>query len=151
MMATQDTTCLYDLVGEFHLQDRLYFILMVKDAVKSKQDKPLPAVDLFSSSSLELQEVIRFPVGDRICLIVESESTSQAAKLDIDILLSEREQQIATLVALGQANKQIASQLRISECTVATYLRRMFAKLGVESRAAMVYRCAPSIQQLLDR
>jgi hypothetical protein len=39
-------------------------------------------------------------------------------------------------------NKQIAHQLHISEWTVATHLRRIFAKLGVDTRAAMVYRCA---------
>ena len=57
-------------------------------------------------------------------------------------LLTEREFQIARLVALGRLNKQIAHQLHISEWTVATHLRRIFAKLGVDTRAAMVYRCA---------
>jgi DNA-binding NarL/FixJ family response regulator len=56
--------------------------------------------------------------------------------------------QIATLVAQGHANKQIARQLCLSEWTVATYLRRIFAKLGVDSRAAMVYHCAPLIHHL---
>jgi len=68
--------------------------------------------------------------------------------VEIAQLLSERELQIATLVALGQANKQIAHRLHISEWTVASYLRRIFAKLGVDSRAAMVFRCAALIQLL---
>jgi DNA-binding CsgD family transcriptional regulator len=55
--------------------------------------------------------------------------------------LTAREAQIARLVADGLVNKQIASELRISEWTVATHLRRIFAKLGVETRAAMVSRC----------
>lgn len=55
--------------------------------------------------------------------------------------LSEREVTIVRLVAQGNVNKQIASELRISEHTVATHLRRIFAKLGVETRAAMVSRC----------
>ncbi|MGQ9871346.1 response regulator transcription factor [Leptodesmis sp.] len=50
------------------------------------------------------------------------------------------------MVAQEQPNKQIAKHLRISEWTVATYLRRIFAKLNVDSRAAMVYRCASLIQ-----
>jgi DNA-binding CsgD family transcriptional regulator len=45
------------------------------------------------------------------------------------------------LVADGLVNKQIADVLRISEWTVSTHLRRVFAKLGVDTRAAMVSRC----------
>jgi DNA-binding NarL/FixJ family response regulator len=56
-------------------------------------------------------------------------------------LLTSRELQIASLVAEGLINKQIAEQLRISEWTVSTHLRRIFAKLGVDTRAAMVCRC----------
>jgi DNA-binding NarL/FixJ family response regulator len=56
-------------------------------------------------------------------------------------LLTARELEVATLVASGRANKQIASTLGISEWTVSTHVRRMFAKLGVDSRAAMVARC----------
>ncbi len=57
-------------------------------------------------------------------------------------LLTARELQIAALVAEGLVNKQIAAELSISEWTVSTHLRRIFAKLGVDTRAAMVGRCA---------
>jgi DNA-binding CsgD family transcriptional regulator len=53
-------------------------------------------------------------------------------------LLSPREQEIARMVARGYANKTIASVLEISSWTVASHLRRIFVKLGVSSRAAMV-------------
>ena len=56
-------------------------------------------------------------------------------------LLTARELQIVALVAEGRVNKQIANDLRISEWTVSTHLRRVFAKLGVDTRAAMVSRC----------
>ncbi|HVJ83647.1 MAG TPA: helix-turn-helix transcriptional regulator [Planctomycetia bacterium] len=52
--------------------------------------------------------------------------------------LSPREQEIARMVARGYPNKTIAAVLEISVWTVGTYLRRIFAKLGVASRAAMV-------------
>jgi len=54
--------------------------------------------------------------------------------------LSPREQEIARLVAEGLPNKCISTVLEISTWTVATHLRRIFAKLGVSSRAAMVAR-----------
>ena len=53
-------------------------------------------------------------------------------------LLSPREQEIARMVARGLPNKTIAAVLEISTWTVGTYLRRMFAKLHVTSRAALV-------------
>lgn len=52
--------------------------------------------------------------------------------------LSPRELQIARLVARGATNRTIASALEISAWTVSTHLRRIFAKLGVSSRAEMV-------------
>jgi len=52
--------------------------------------------------------------------------------------LSPREQEIARMVAKGYPNKAIAAVLEISAWTVSTHLRRIFAKLGVGSRAAMV-------------
>lgn len=55
--------------------------------------------------------------------------------------LTPRETQIARLVADGLVNKEIATKLSISEWTVSTHMRRIFAKLGVETRAAMVLRC----------
>jgi len=57
-------------------------------------------------------------------------------------LLTVREQQIVRLICFGQVNKQIAHRLSISEYTVKTYLKQIFMKLNVHSRAAMVYRCA---------
>ena len=54
--------------------------------------------------------------------------------------LSPREQEIVRLVAEGLPNKCISAILEISSWTVATHLRRIFAKLGVGSRAAMVAR-----------
>src|SRR5262249_9428325 len=56
------------------------------------------------------------------------------------VQLSPREQEIVRMVAEGHPNKIIADVLNISPWTVCTYLRRIFAKLGVTTRAAMVAR-----------
>jgi DNA-binding NarL/FixJ family response regulator len=48
------------------------------------------------------------------------------------------------MVACGYPNKTIASVLEISSWTVASHLRRIFIKLQVSSRAAMVTRLSGS-------
>jgi DNA-binding CsgD family transcriptional regulator len=54
--------------------------------------------------------------------------------------LSPREQEIVRMVSQGYPNKTIAAVLEISTWTVSTHLRRIFAKLDVRTRAAMVAR-----------
>jgi DNA-binding CsgD family transcriptional regulator len=91
--------------------------------------------------------------GKSYCVVKTQDSTEKDESGLVN-LLTERELQIATLAALGRSNKQIAYHLRISDCTVSAHLRRIFIKLDVDSRAAMVYRCAALIdrlQQLGDR
>ena len=54
--------------------------------------------------------------------------------------LRNRELQILKLVIKGMSNKEIASELCISEQTVGTHLANIFRKLGVQSRVeAMLY------------
>lgn len=66
----------------------------------------------------------------RLTLVVEISDLSPG--------ISPRELQIAQLVARGATNQAIANALDISTWTVSTHLRRIFAKLGVGTRAQMV-------------
>jgi DNA-binding NarL/FixJ family response regulator len=52
--------------------------------------------------------------------------------------LSPRELEILTLIARGATNRDIAATLFITEATVKTHLLHLFAKLGVNDRAAAV-------------
>jgi DNA-binding CsgD family transcriptional regulator len=80
----------------------------------------------------ELSVVLELEVdGLRCVMLVENAESSTGA-------LSPREQEIARMVGAGYPNKTIAARLGISSWTVSTHLRRMFAKLGVNSRAALV-------------
>jgi DNA-binding NarL/FixJ family response regulator len=50
--------------------------------------------------------------------------------------LTVRELQVLRLVAVGKTNREIASELVVSEHTIARHLQNIFAKLGVSSRTA---------------
>ncbi|MFT3950992.1 MAG: LuxR C-terminal-related transcriptional regulator [Oscillospiraceae bacterium] len=52
-------------------------------------------------------------------------------------MLTEREAEVARLVAQGLSNKEIGLRLYISTNTVKTMLKRMFEKLGISSRAML--------------
>ena len=52
--------------------------------------------------------------------------------------LSGRELEVLRLLAAGASNKAVATQLNLSENTVKTHISRIFAKLGVQSRAEAV-------------
>jgi len=54
--------------------------------------------------------------------------------------LSEREQQVARLVAEGASNKEIADRLHIAERTVKAHLTAIFEKTGVRDRLQLSLR-----------
>lgn len=136
----QDDGLPSNTIGEFTLEDRHYLILLLPEESQNSRSRKL--------EEKSPPEISHFEIQGQHCAIVEAKPTTPSNKLSLADLLTERELQIATLIALGRVNKQIARKLHISEWTVATYIRRIFYKLGVDSRAAMVYRCASLIQQL---
>jgi predicted ATPase/DNA-binding SARP family transcriptional activator/DNA-binding CsgD family transcriptional regulator len=52
-------------------------------------------------------------------------------------VLSAREEEVAALVSQGLTNRQIASELSISEHTVATHITRILKRLGLNSRTRL--------------
>jgi DNA-binding NarL/FixJ family response regulator len=56
--------------------------------------------------------------------------------------LSERQLQVAHLVAQGLTNREIAQTLVVSEKTVEAHLSAVFVKLGVSSRAKVTQALA---------
>ena len=74
------------------------------------------------------------------CVLVAHGPPEPEVHSHLNVALSPREQEIARMVAEGYPNKTIAAVLDISSWTVSTHLRRIFAKVGVRTRAAMVAR-----------
>ncbi|MFC9972699.1 response regulator [Spirillospora sp. NPDC127200] len=52
--------------------------------------------------------------------------------------LSPREAEVMDLISQGKANREIAAELFLTEKTVKNHVNRVFAKLGVENRAAAI-------------
>jgi len=51
-----------------------------------------------------------------------------------------RERDVLNAVALGQTNREIATSLQVTECTVKSYLRHVMQRLGARNRAEAIVR-----------
>lgn len=102
-----------------------------------RPDRPLP--EATANQTLEQATFEVSLAGRRYRLVSIDDGDDRS--LDLAGVLTARELQVVALVAEGQPNKLIADRLHISEWTVSTHLRRIFAKLRVDTRAAMVSRC----------
>jgi DNA-binding NarL/FixJ family response regulator len=62
------------------------------------------------------------------------------ARVKRELGLSRREQQLTNLISEGLTNKEIASQLNLSEQTVKNHVHRMLRKVGTTDRLVIVER-----------
>jgi len=138
-------TSMPHVIGGFEIEGHPLQILRLEEESTAPRESSLRALDA-------RRELFRFEINRNTYVIVETTpSTGKPGRPPMNaakptIQLTQRELQIAALVAMGRPNKQIADVLHISEWTVSTHLRRMFSKLGVDTRAALVYRCAGLIR-----
>lgn len=83
--------------------------------------------------------------GQRVTISVSRESVTQAEHTE-QPSLSSREREVLTLVSQAMSNRQIASQLSITEGTVKRHLRNIFDKLGAVSRIDAVNKAVAASQ-----
>lgn len=94
-----------------------------------RREELLRAVRAVSGGAGYLQAEVTRPVLERF---------SRSVPAPVQAHLSPRQKDVIRLLAEGQANKSIASQLGISEATVKGYLAQLFEKLGAADRAHAV-------------
>jgi predicted ATPase/DNA-binding SARP family transcriptional activator/DNA-binding CsgD family transcriptional regulator len=70
-------------------------------------------------------------------LSAEEPASSSRRPVGDSGVLSAREEEVAVLVSQGFTNRQIASELSISEHTVATHITRILKRLGLNSRSRL--------------
>ncbi|MFE6970779.1 response regulator [Isoptericola sp. NPDC057653] len=92
--------------------------------------KDAPPAEIFAAvrGAAVGRSVLSPPVASR--LLQQAQNPGSA--------LTPREAELLTLLAQGLSNRELGRRLFISEATVKTHLAHVYAKLGVESRAAAV-------------
>jgi DNA-binding NarL/FixJ family response regulator len=78
---------------------------------------------------------------------VPSAKTGLSSEQESDSL-SAREREIMQCVIQGQTSRQIADELGITKSSVDTYRSRIFRKLGVDNRAALIALAGKQLQGL---
>ena len=80
--------------------------------------------------------------GDgRVAIVIEPASGPRSATLRLEINgVTAREREVATLLASGLSNTDIAATLVLSPHTVQDHIKSLFEKLGVASRQELVAR-----------
>ena len=87
---------------------------------------------------LSREVALRLALGE-----ADPASTTRVPKRSRAGPLAKRELEVAQLVAEGLSNKQIGVRLFISEATVASHMRHIMDKLGVNSRSQIAVLMAP--------
>ena len=81
------------------------------------------------------------PAGDRIAIVIEAASGPRSATLRLEAHgATPREREVATLLARGLTNPEIAEALSLSAHTVQDHTKSLFEKVGVGSRQELVAR-----------
>ncbi|MDA3629653.1 response regulator transcription factor [Saccharopolyspora oryzae] len=79
-------------------------------------------------------------MGDSMVTFMPQTMVNQLSIADHDSVLSPRQQEVLLHVAKGLSNRQISSQLGLTEGTVKRHLANIYAKLNVRSRTEAIHR-----------
>ena len=107
------------------------------DAARSQLDEPDWKAAWSEGRTMTLEQAVAYALGE------EAEEPDSAATLapeepriaERPAILTRREEEIAALVARGLTNRQIATELSISEHTVANHVAKILRKLEFDSRS----------------
>lgn len=81
------------------------------------------------------------PADDSVAIVLERASGPQSATLRLEMHgVTPREREVATLLARGLSNPEIAAALVLSPHTVQDHVKSLFEKLNVSSRQELVAR-----------
>ncbi len=107
---------------------------------------------LMEASASEIVAAVRFVVNGgavcppELCRALFTQVAAQAPavpsfEIQNELGLTRREQQLVEMVGRGFTNKEIASELNLSEQTVKNHVHRVLRKVGVRNRLQAVEAC----------
>jgi DNA-binding NarL/FixJ family response regulator len=108
------------------------------------------------SHSLNRVAQLLLPYGLRVQLIMGNgqaappDGDRPPASTDIAQMLTVGERRIATLVATGATNREVATLLFVSPKTVEAHLTHIYQKTGVRTRTELAYAVAAATRHVPD-
>lgn len=99
-----------------------------------------PVVSMLTASGGEPFHLYVAPFSRGVLAVSVREVGADVASFRRQYRLSRRETQVAELVALGYRNREIALTLGIASETAKKHLKRVYDKVGVESRVQLANR-----------
>ena len=122
-------------------EDEATFLRAVRNGVAGYVLKEASAADVASAvRAVSQQEAVCPP---RLCLCLYKYVARQSAdvpnlRIRVQLGLTRRQQQLVPLIAQGMTNKEIASQLNLSEQTVKNHIHRMLRRAKADDRMTIV-------------
>ena len=123
--------------------DREIFLRAVRDGIVGFVLKDASAMEVATAVRSVANNEAVCPPGLCLALFESVASRNNAASFVIrhNLGLTRREQQLVQMISHGLTNKEIASQLNLSEQTVKNHIHRMLRKLGATDRLGAVEIC----------
>ena len=107
-----------------------------RNAARSRIGEAVWKTAFAEGKAMELEEAVEYAFSEEESAAPLSPAPEQPSADEVPTL-THREEEVATLVAQGMTNRQIATKLAISEHTAATHIRRILKKLELHSRAEL--------------
>jgi len=123
------------MISGFEYQS--YILASLQAGAMGYMSKSAPLDEIVSAIRLVYKGSSVIDLKSTDSIVHRLSAMDSSDKRDFEQLQS-REQEVIKLAAKGMSNKEIASQLFISERTVQTHLVNIFKKLGVSSRTQAV-------------
>jgi len=124
--------------------DGMLFLESVRYGVSGYIPKEASAMDVVAAvRSVAQGEAVCPP---RLCkflfdLVARQPAETPRRRMTLDLGLTRREQELIPLIDRGLTNKEIASQLYLSEQTIKNHVHRILRKVGVVNRLSVSEAC----------
>lgn len=123
--------------GSTSAADGIYFSIEGQEFVARDKSRWRRARSKYNSDRLG-SVIGQIAIADRDYVILSVEKDDRNRDPKPTDVMTRREIQVALLIADGKCDKEIARQLAISIYTVREHIRRIFAKLNVCRRTAII-------------